>query len=348
MKAVSLSVVVLTLLATGIGGGVAFWGHLGPARRSPPGAVSSWPEEVAANGVVEGARPEIALRPEVSGSIAVLHVRENRDVARGEVLLELSNGPHREQVALAEAEVAVARANLDRLRNGERAEKRQAAAAAERSRHATYTKAKADYERLQKLMPHNSVSKEQHDASYYRMLQAQADWEEAKAEQALAEAPARADEVAAAEGRVRAAEARLRLAQEELARTRLRAPCNGRILQVLAEPGEMAGPTTPRPVLVMADVGRRRVRAFVEELDAARVRIGHEAAVTADGLPSQAFTGKVGEVMPRMGRRTPLTDEPGEYRDLYFREVLLDLDAGDDLPLNLRVRVRIRVGPQTR
>jgi multidrug resistance efflux pump len=298
---------------------------------------------VAANGVVEGARPEIALRPEVAGTIAVLHVRENRDVARGDLLLELRNGTHRQQVALAEADVEVARANLDRLRNGERAEKRRAAAAAERSRHAFYTKAKAEYERLQKLLPNHSVSKEQHDASYYRLLQAQADWEEAQAEQALVEAPARTDEVAAAAGRVKAAEARLELAREELARTRLLAPCNGRILQVLAEPGEMALPTSARPVLVLADLARRRVRAFVEELDAARVRPGQEATLTADGLPDRKFTARVGEVMPRMGRRTPLTDEPGEYRDLYFREVLLDLDAGEDLPLNLRVRARIRV-----
>ena len=54
-----------------------------------------------------------------------------------------------------------------------------------------------------------------------RMQKAQAEWDEAIAERALVEAPARADEVAAAEGRVQVAEARRRLAEVELAKTRL-------------------------------------------------------------------------------------------------------------------------------
>ena len=93
----------------------------------------------------------------------------------------------------------------------------------------------------------------------------------------------------------------------------------------------------------MSSVAKRRVRAFVEELDAARIRKGQQAVVSADGLPGREFTGAISLVLPRMGRRTPLTDAPGEYKDLYFREVLIDLDGGEELPLNLRVQTRIRV-----
>ena len=84
------------------------------------------------------------------------------------------------------------------------------------------------------------------------------------------------------------------------------------------------------------------MRAFVEELDATRVCIGQPAVITADGLPEKRFAGKVAQVAARMGKRTLLSDEPGEYKDLYFREVLIDLDAGNELPLNLRVQARIQ------
>jgi hypothetical protein len=40
-----------------------------------------------------------------------------------------------------------------------------------------------------------------------------------------------------------------------------------------------------------------------------------------------------------MGQRGPRTDRPEEFKDVYFREVLVTLDGGRDLPLNLRVRV---------
>jgi HlyD family secretion protein len=89
------------------------------------------------------------------------------------------------------------------------------------------------------------------------------------------------------------------------------------------------------------------VRTFVEELDATRVEIGQRARVTADGLPGREFEGTVAVVMPRMGQRGPRSDAPGEFKDLYFRETLIDLDAGDELPINLRVQVKIHASPRS-
>ena len=140
-----------------------------------------------------------------------------------------------------------------------------------------------------------------------------------------------------------AAEAKLRLDEADLAKTRLLAPFNGQILRIYAEPGELAGPATVQPVLLFADASRRRVRAFVEELDSARICAGQPAVVTADSFPGRKFLGKVALVAPRMGKRVLQNDEPGEYKDLYFREVVIDLDAGTELALNLRVQAHIQV-----
>jgi multidrug resistance efflux pump len=318
--------------------------------RNEPGAVAgpsaspgeSATERVAANGVVEGARPEAALRLEVAGTIATVHARENQDVKRGDLLLELHNETQKHKVALAEAEVGIARAELDRLKNGERVEKRKAVAAMESARAAIYNQTETDWKRSQRLGRGGAVSGEQSDGDYYRMTRAKAEWEQAVAERALVEAAARPDEVAAGEARVASAEARLRLAEAELAKTRLLAPSDGRVLQVFAEPGEMAMPASAQPILLLADLSKRRVRAFVEELDIARVQAGQSAVVTADGLPGKEFKGKVVLVLPRMGKRAPQSDVPGEYKDVYFREVLVELDSGEDLPLNLRVQTRIQ------
>jgi multidrug resistance efflux pump len=99
-------------------------------------------------------------------------------------------------------------------------------------------------------------------------------------------------------------------------------------------------------VLLLADLSRRRVRAFVEELDVAKVRVGQKARVTADGLAGQEFAGTVAVVLPRMGKRAPQSDAPGEYKDVYFREVLIELDHAQKLPTNLRVHVRIHTPPR--
>jgi hypothetical protein len=96
-------------------------------------------------------------------------------------------------------------------------------------------------------------------------------------------------------------------------------------------------------VLLLADLSHLRVRTFVEELDATRVRLGQTVTITADGLPGREFLGKVAQVAPRMGRRAPQTDSPGEYKDMYFREVMVDSDGARELPLNLRVQTKILV-----
>ena len=306
------------------------------ARPHLPGA-----DVIAADGVVEGARPEAALRPDVQGVLATLLVVENQEVNRGDLLAELRNDVQREQVALAAAELAVGRARLERLLNGERTEKRQVVAALEKTRRLAFERAETDWDRTQELFGRGAVSTEQRDRDYYAMIQARSEWGETEAERELVDAPPRPEDVAEAEALVSAAEARLRLAEAELEKTRLLAPSNGRILRSYAEPGEVAGPMTANPVLLMADLSRRRVRAFVEELDAARVEPGQPATVTADGIPGREFPGRVAEVASRMGQRAPQSDAPGEYKDLYFREILIDLDEGTELPLNLRVQVRI-------
>jgi multidrug resistance efflux pump len=303
--------------------------------------IESVPDQIAANGVIEGVHPEADLRLEVTGIIAAIHVREDQEVRRGTVLLELSNESQKHQVALAGAELAIAQADLERLRNGERPEKRKAVAAVEQSRRVISQQAEADRKRSQQLVQSRAATDEQLDNDRFKSLRAKADLAEAAAERELVEAPARKEDIAAAEGRVEAAKARLLLAETDLAKRRLLAPSDGRILQVHAEPGELAAPNSGPPLIKMADLSHRRVRAFIEELDAGRVRTGQRAVVTADGYPGQEYPGTVTLVIPRMGKRAPQTDQANEYKDMYFREVLIDLESTADLPVNLRVQVRI-------
>jgi HlyD family secretion protein len=307
---------------------------------------SDLPNHVAANGVIEGARPEVAIRPEIAATITAIPFRENQPVKKGTLLAELQNETQKHQVALAEAEVNIAKAALDRLIHGERAERRKALASVEKSKQALYDQAKSELERDKPLLSTRAISQEKYDADYYRTLQTQAELESARSERQLADADAQVDEVKAAQSRVVAAEARQRLAEAELAKTRLLAPCDGCVLQVYAEPGELAGPTTPQPLLIVADLSKRRVRAFIEELDAVRVNVGQKAVVTSDALPGRELTGMVSVVVPRMGKRSPQTDTPGEYKDLYFREMLIDLDGEEDVPPNLRVKTIIRVSSE--
>jgi HlyD family secretion protein len=302
-------------------------------------------DRVTADGVVEGARPESSLRPEVAGTLSAVYIKESQQVKKGELLAELRNETQVLQVTLATAELAIARARLSRVLNGERAERRKALAAVREAKLVAYKRAKGALERTQVLWDKRQISRDEYDRDYFASEHARAEMEEAAAEYSLVEAAARPDEVTENEAQVEAARARLQLALAEMKKTKLLAPTAGRVLRVFAEPGEVAGPTTAQPVLLIADLSRIRVRAFVEELDANRVHPGQDATVTSDGLPGKHLAGKVTQVAPRMGRRAPQTDSPGEYKDLYYREVIIEPEGADMLPLNYRVQARIRVDP---
>jgi RND family efflux transporter MFP subunit len=249
---------------------------------------------LAANGLVEGVSREIAVHPEVAGTLAVLHVRVNQDVAAGALLFELHNEPQKARVALAEAELASAEVQAQQAR--------------------------AEYGRSRQLLGGRAVSQEQYDSNHYRAQ--------------------------TAEAKVAEATARLRLARAELAKTQVRAPLAGQVLQVHSEPGALVEPhKSGDPVLRLADVARRRVRAWVEELDVARVAVGQRAAVRADGFAGREFPGKIIELAGRMGRDAPRSDRPGERQDAYYREVVVELEDGRELPLNFRVDVFIEPRP---
>ena len=117
-------------VAAGLGGRMALRGDAGP-QAADVTAVSPAADLVSANGTVEGARPEVALRPEVAGILTAVKVRENDAVEKGQVVAELSNEAQKAQVALARAELAVAREHLKKLEAGERAQVIARARAAE-------------------------------------------------------------------------------------------------------------------------------------------------------------------------------------------------------------------------
>ena len=143
----------------------------------------------------------------------------------------------------------------------------------------------------------------------------------------LLEAPARPDEIRIHQAHIQAAQARLELAKIQLDHTELRAPRHGQILKADVLPGELVGPVSAEPALVMADTNSFRVRAYVEELDAARVKVGMKATATADGLPGERLCGRVGRLSPRMSRRTITSDHPDERLDTKTREVWIESGA---------------------
>lgn len=115
--------------------------------------------------------------------------------------------------------------------------------------------------------------------------------------------------------------------------TVIRAPISGVVTQLNAEEGSYTDATDP--VVVIADTGDLQIKAQVDEILAAGVKVGQKASITGDGFKT-AYTGAVTKIFPAARQ---VTDSSGTRTVV---DVLLRIDSpGGDLKPGLTADVSI-------
>jgi multidrug efflux pump subunit AcrA (membrane-fusion protein) len=154
----------------------------------------------------------------------------------------------------------------------------------------------------------------------------------------------RKEDLTIADAKVALAEGTVRRERLMLDKTLLRAPTDGIVLRVQAEPGEMVGPEDNRDLFTLVNRSSTRVRACVEELDAMNVAVGQKTVVIADGRPDRQYAGIVHSCSPFVSPKVQRHLKPGEMVDVRVREVMIVLADGSDLLIGLPVEVFIEPG----
>ena len=296
---------------------------------------------VHASGLVEPSGEERVLIPEVGGRLKRVTIAEGDAVKAGQLLAEIENADLQAAVAGAEAALALRQAELAKLEAGAREEERRASAAALAQAVAAEKLAASELERRESMARQQQVSREILDQAKANAESARARREAAQAQNDQVIHGARIEDRAIARAAVATATADLARAKALLAKTRILSPIDGVVLKRELREGETVVALSPVPLARIGDLSKRFVRADVDELDLARVKTGQRATVSADALAGKTFNGKVVYVASRMGKRNLISDNPTERKDARILEVLIELDPGAELPIGLRVDVRI-------
>jgi multidrug resistance efflux pump len=281
---------------------------------------------VFANGVVEGRQRDVPLRFELTGRLASLEVSEGDKVSQGDTLARLDREVWEHEVAKAESAVAYAQAEKERVISGERKETRELAHAQSRAAEARAVVARTHYERAKRLLKKTVITEQEWDDRRADYKSALAQLAAARAHGAEVEAAPREHELRAADAQIALEKTRVEHAQTMLQRTLLQAPADGLVLRVRCEPGEIVGPESAEPLIVMADVSQLHVRAYVEEMDAPVIRKGQRAYAVTDGLPDLQHWGMVISCSPCMVSKTQFSNRADERVDVKVREVVLQLN----------------------
>ena len=104
-------------------------------------------------------------------------------------------------------------------------------------------------------------------------------------------------EVASAQARLRQAKSELNRTQKRLENTTITAPISGTITRRMVEEGEVIN-SYGNVTMEIADLSQMIVRAYVNEADIDKVKVGQSAEVKVTAYPKQTFAGKVRNVFP--------------------------------------------------
>jgi HlyD family secretion protein len=305
------------------------------ARLALP-ATGGW---VAGPGIVEPVSESIKVGSEITGKLQSVLVDEGDTVKKGQVLAVLVNDDYHAAVLSAQATLADRKANLDKIINGARRQERDEAQAAVRETETNANNAAAEMARRQRLYEKGVVSREETENFENQCKMAKARYEESLQHFKLIDAEARTEDVEMARAAVQLAQADLEQSQAKFQKTLVRSPLDSVILRRHHRTGEIvvSSANNPDPVFTLGDCQILRVRVEVDESDVAQLRVGQRAYVTARTFGDRKFWGRVVQVGEQLGKKNVETDEPTEHVDKKILETLVQLDAGHELPVGLRV-----------
>ncbi|MFT6287691.1 MAG: HlyD family secretion protein [Halieaceae bacterium] len=259
---------------------------------------------------------EVQLGFRVPGRLQEMQVEEGDTVAAGDLLAALDAGPLEHGLALAQANLAQAQAQLQGLQAGSRSQEIEQARARVAEATATYENADHEFKRQQELVKKKLSSERLLDNAVAHRDQAVARIRANQEALDLAIEGARSEDIAAAEAALAAAAAQWELARTQVDDTRLLAPSPGVILTRAREPGSIL--PAGAPVYSLSLTETIYVRAYVSEVSLGVVVPGTEVVVTTDSSEKRYF-GQVGFVSPR-AEFTPKSVETPELRtDLVYR-----------------------------
>ncbi len=204
---------------------------------------------------------EVVIRPDVSGEIIELTVKEGDFVREGELLLRIKPDLYEARIDELNAALLTQRARMEQAR-------------------ANMLQAEVEYLKNKQLYERSLISELEY-------LQSSNNYEAQKAN------------FRAAEFQIESARAQLRRAEEELQQTVIRSPKNGTISRLAVERGERVlgqAQTAGTEMMRIARMEQMEVVVDVNENDIVNVTLADTTIIEVDAYPNRSFEGIVTEI----------------------------------------------------
>jgi len=312
---------------------------------------------VAGSGLVEPSSQNILVGTPVGGVVTKVNVIAGAILNAGDALFQLDDREQQASLLVAQASLAVAKSQLEKLRLAPRTEELPPFEARVKEAESNVADLKNQLDIWERVNDPRAVSVDDLTKRRFAVASAEARLIEARAQLSLLKAGAWKPDLAVAEAQVFSAQAQVNQAQTEVDRRVIKAPVGGQVLQVNVRAGEFAqaGPLST-PLMIMGAVDPLHVRVDIDEHDAWRVQGGRKAVAFVRGnkdistelefvrfepyvVPKRSLTGestervdtRVLQVLYRFSRGT-LPIYVGQQMDVYIESEPLASDRRENTP----------------
>jgi RND family efflux transporter MFP subunit len=239
-------------------------------------------------------KEQVDVTAKATGRVIQLSVNVGDVVQQGQVIAMLEDSELQQQVASAEAALAVTQASLSQ-------------------RGAELQNAELALKRAETLMEGGLIPAQDFETqkTSYQVLVAQ---------------------VELARAQKRQAEAALKELNIRLEQSKIEAPINGQIANRYVDVGAVVGPTTP--IVQVVNIATLITAASVPESDVSKLRIGNKAEIMVDAAADEVFLGRVARISPVLDPATrtatieiEIANPQGRLRAEMFVRVELNLES---------------------
>jgi HlyD family secretion protein len=282
----------------------------------------------------------------VDGPIAQVLVEEGDLVEKGQILATLEQTPFLDAVQAVEASVKLAEARWTEGIHGPRPQEIERARAVVRSAEATLANTTLIHKRRQRLIDERAASEEAADTTKTDRIMAEANLRKARADLALLLEGTRREQLDQQRAEFEAQRANLALLRYRLSRATLKAPSAGVIRTRIQEPGAVV--TASSPIFTLALTDPLWCRAYVDEPDLGKLRMGLPARITTDSYPGKTYRGWVGYISPVAEFTPKAVETPALRTSLVYQVRVYTCDPGQELRLGMPVTVTLFLHEEVR
>lgn len=227
-------------------------------------------------------------RAERAGPVKSIYVQRGIVIAKDASLVELDSADAHAEFVAAQSRISQARAELEVIDKGGRAVDLTAIASDIDREKLELAAAQKEYDTLIRLQTKQAATGFEVAQAKNRLDRAQAQIRALEQRRGSLTTPV---DRSSAEARFRDAESAVALAEDRIRKSIIRAPIAGTIYQFDLKPGAYlnAGDL----IATIGQLGRVRVKVFVDEPDLGRVTVGKPVLLTWDARPGQQWKGTV-------------------------------------------------------